>query len=237
MSDKRVIHTGDLQWETDAAGAFFAARRRRLSRPAGARDLDCAMIELAPGKTASPFHFHAANEEVLYVLDGHGTLRLGDARLPVRGGDFVAFPAGPDAPHQLTNTGDAPLRYLLVATRRRPDVVVMPDSHKVGIVDDPAGGDERYFSTDSAVDRWEGEPIGEPDDAPTAPGRDPTEKADAAETARQREEIERKIDAEIEQMKQRLEREASDTGSKSTTPPASATPDDIDALKRKLEDD
>ena len=70
------------------------------------------------------------------------------------------------------------------------------------------------------------------------------EKARAAEEARQAEEAERKIDAEIEEMKRRLEREPAEPGQKpnetedqpAESAPSGAAPDDIDALKKKLDD-
>lgn len=157
-----VIHSDDLPWESGGRGDLFAHRRRRLGREAGGRGLGCSMVELDPGKTAWPFHYHQANEEALYMLSGEATLRLGAQRLRVRGGDYVALPAGADHAHQLTNTGGEIVRYLVISTMVSPDVCVYPDANKVGVVDalDDAQGTRLRvvtFPRDAAVDYWEGE--------------------------------------------------------------------------------
>ena len=40
------------------------------------------------------------------------------------------MPAGPDYPHQIVNTSDAPLKYLSISTQERPEIVEYPDSGK-----------------------------------------------------------------------------------------------------------
>jgi uncharacterized cupin superfamily protein len=79
-------------------------------------------------------------------------------------GDYVALPTGDDGAHRVSNTGDEPLQYLAISTMRDPDVLVYPDSGKVGVyAGAPPGGDEEervvsaYFHEDDAVDYWEGE--------------------------------------------------------------------------------
>ncbi len=239
MSDKRVVHSGDLTWTEESVGAFFASRRRRLSDAAGGASLTCDMLELAPGKTAAPFRFHLLRERAIYVLSGVGTLRRADGSARVQAGDYVALVAGPDGAAQLTNTGADPLRYLMIAAGAAPDVVVYPDSDKVGVEGDPHGGADMYFESSAAVARWHGEPVGavdgEADAAADVPGSNPGEKTRAQQAQRREDEREAQIDAEIEAMKRRM----------GERPPVSSTPrpdetgpstdsDDIDALKAKL---
>lgn len=54
--------------------------------------------------------------------------------VPVSEGDYIAIPPGPDHAHQLTNTGARTLRYLAIDSKSQPDVTVMPDSQKYGVV-------------------------------------------------------------------------------------------------------
>jgi len=113
----------------------FGFRCRRLGPEAGGCALGCAHFELAPGKTAFPFHFHSAIEEAIYVLEGTGKARIGKDAFDVRAGDYLAFPAGPDNSHALTNTGATPLRYLCMSGPATPatlDIVAYPDSKKIG---------------------------------------------------------------------------------------------------------
>jgi hypothetical protein len=66
-----------------------------------------------PGKSAWPLHWHASNDEALFVLKGAGTLSLGEAQVRLRAGDYVALSPGPQRAHRLTNNGAEPLDNLL----------------------------------------------------------------------------------------------------------------------------
>lgn len=163
-----VVHEDDLPWIESAEGARFASRRRRLGHAAGAEQLGASLMEVPPGKQAWPCHYHFANEEALYVLEGEGTLRIGDDEVPVRKGAFVALPVGERSAHALVNTGSGPLRYLALSTMREPDVTVYPDSGKVGLFAGAApGGDaakrtlSAYLKADAVVPYWEGEGDGD----------------------------------------------------------------------------
>ncbi len=130
-ADPRVVHVDDVQQETLEHGRRFSSRHQRLSAATPAVKLGCTLYEVPPGCRAFPFHAHFGIEEALFVLSGTGTLRLGEAEIPVREGSYAAFPPGPDAAHQLINTGATPLRYLCFSSGSDPEVVVYPDSGKV----------------------------------------------------------------------------------------------------------
>jgi uncharacterized cupin superfamily protein len=88
-------------------------RLRRLGKPAGSIALGATLTEVAPGGISFPRHAHYANEEAIYVLSGSGEARIGDARVPVRPGDWIALPTGPEHAHQMVNISTAePLVYL-----------------------------------------------------------------------------------------------------------------------------
>ncbi|HMB49437.1 MAG TPA: cupin domain-containing protein, partial [Natronoarchaeum rubrum] len=110
-----------------------------------------------------PYHYHTANEEALYVLDGTGRLRGADEELSLDAGDYVALPTGEDGAHRIINDSEESLRYLMISTMATPEVLVYPDSEKVGVLDGaaPGGTDERtlegYYRQADAVDYWDGE--------------------------------------------------------------------------------
>ena len=54
------------------------------------------LTEVAPGGISFPRHAHNVNEEAIYVLSGSGEARIGDARVAVRPGDWIALPTGPE---------------------------------------------------------------------------------------------------------------------------------------------
>jgi uncharacterized cupin superfamily protein len=135
----------------DTAKGRFGFRRRRLGAEAGANALGCSHMEVEPGKTAFPFHAHHGTEEGIYVLEGTGTLRLGEAIVAVRAGDFIALLPGQTAAHALSNTGTTTLRYLALsspATAITMDVVTYPDSKKVAFA---AGVDPKKGLMSAAV--------------------------------------------------------------------------------------
>jgi uncharacterized cupin superfamily protein len=102
-----------------------------IGRKIGARKLGYNLTVLDAGKAAFPAHAHRINEEMFFVLEGEGEVRIGEERYPVRAGDFIAHPpGGPESAHQLRNTGTGPLKVLSVSTFEPVDVIDYPDSDK-----------------------------------------------------------------------------------------------------------
>jgi uncharacterized cupin superfamily protein len=102
-----------------------------VSDGTAAHKLGAGYDVLAPGKRSCPYHLHHAQEEMFVILEGHGTLRVAGEMVPVRAGDVVFIPPGPEYPHQFINTSDAPMRYLSISTQERPELCEYPDSGKV----------------------------------------------------------------------------------------------------------
>jgi uncharacterized cupin superfamily protein len=73
-------------------------------------------------------HVHHANEEPTFVLAGTLSLRDSDGTQLLPAGAVVAFPRGQAGAHSLVNLSDAPVRYIVVSTTNRPDVVEYPDT-------------------------------------------------------------------------------------------------------------
>jgi uncharacterized cupin superfamily protein len=137
-----VVNVGEVKPGGFSKGDRFALTNRVLGRATGARSIGCSHYEVPPGRTAFPNHYHCANEESIYVLEGTGTLQIGQERIGVRPGDYATFPVGPAHSHQLINTGEVPLRYLCFSTLIPTEVVGYPDSKKVGAFGGPGGGEQ-----------------------------------------------------------------------------------------------
>jgi uncharacterized cupin superfamily protein len=155
-----VINIDELEANETKKGKHHV-RNRRLGTPAGSAQLGATLTELPPGAISYPFHFHTANEEAVYILSGTGTLRLGESRIPVRAGDFIAMPIGPDHAHQMINDGELPLIYLCVSTAHKCEVVGYPDSKKIGVSAGPSPMKPwiRTIVRDGeALDYWDSEP-------------------------------------------------------------------------------
>ena len=140
--------TGPAAERYDARVAFIGPR-------IGAKNLGYNLTAVPPGKRAFPFHSHRVQEEMFFVLEGTGELRIGAERFPVRAGDVIACPTGgPETAHQIINTGATELRYLAVSTKEPTEICEYPDTGKI------AGfGDSMRFVVrgDQQVGYWEGE--------------------------------------------------------------------------------
>jgi uncharacterized cupin superfamily protein len=122
------------------AGSAFGGLRQRVGAKIGAQKLGYSFFTVPPGKAAFPYHTHSTNEEMIYIIDGRGVLRLGKEELEIGSGTVVACPPGTEFPHQLINTGETELHYLVVSTMEYPDLSEYPDSNKLGAYGTPAVG-------------------------------------------------------------------------------------------------
>jgi len=73
------------------------------------RNQTLAEARLPAGASTAP-HRHVKTEEIYYVLEGRGLMRLADESREVGVGDAIAIPPG--AVHQITNTGGSVLKFL-----------------------------------------------------------------------------------------------------------------------------
>ena len=160
-----VVNESGLAWQEetspDGRSRFF---RKKLAAAAGGREIGCSLYRIPPHKHSFPRHYHAANEEAIYVLSGAGTLLVGDAEVALRAGDYAALPVGPEHVHKVLNDSDQELVFLCFSTMVGPDVVVYPDSGKVGVFAGSApGGPEaervlkKFFPLHAELAYWEGE--------------------------------------------------------------------------------
>ena len=161
---KPILNIDQLPLEEWRHGERFEARMAQIGRLLGARKLGYRLVVLPPGKAAWPLHAHYVNEEMFFIIEGSGSLRLGEESWPLRAGDVVAVPPGPETPHQIVNDSETDLRYLCVSTMEAPDIVAMPDSGKINVMAGSPPGGEKTARTlsiclplDAAVDYWEGE--------------------------------------------------------------------------------
>jgi uncharacterized cupin superfamily protein len=139
----------------------FGGLCQRVGMHIGAQRLGYSFFTVPPGKAAFPYHTHAGNEEMIYVIDGQGILRFGKEELSVEAGAVVACPPGLDYPHQLINNGAADLHYFVVSTMDYPDLSEYPDSNKVGAYATAAVGANVGFRAlyvrDKNVNYYDGE--------------------------------------------------------------------------------
>lgn len=139
----------------------YVARGAEIAKQAGARRLGASLYVLEPGNSICPYHWHAANEELVIVFAGKPTLRTPAGERELAEGEVVAFPIGEEGAHKVTNRSDGTVQVLMVSEMNEPEVAVYPDSGKVMARQQapgtPATGVRAIFRFADAVDYWDGE--------------------------------------------------------------------------------
>lgn len=99
-----------------------------------------AFVEiLPPGSRSSIKHWHAAEDEMVYLLEGEVTLHEGDGATAMRPGEAATFCAGDPVGHCFENTGNREARMLVIGTRAPRDIVTFPDNDRILHFDRVAG--------------------------------------------------------------------------------------------------
>lgn len=167
LRDKLVRNIDDAKWKTSERqsplyeGVRSASVIGRRVDGTVAKNLGASVDIVPPGKLTCPYHFHYAEEEMFVILEGEGTLRVAGEMIPVRTGDVIDIPPGPEYPHQLINTSNAPMKYLSISTQAEIEICEYPDSGKYGVFTGVAGPliqDGRMHRPDSDLAYWDGEP-------------------------------------------------------------------------------
>ena len=160
---KHIINIAEVELQprppqyapTGRAAERYEARIGMIAPQIGAKKLGYNLTAVPPGKRAFPFHSHRLQEEMFYVIEGTGEVRIGAETFPIRAGDIIACPTGgPETAHQIINTGKAELKYLAVSTKAEAEICEYPDTGKI------AGFAESLrfvMRGDQQVGYWDGE--------------------------------------------------------------------------------
>jgi mannose-6-phosphate isomerase-like protein (cupin superfamily) len=100
----------------EIAGRVYPARRRTQNLVGGMSPIQATAfamgnVTLEPNGGQVPWH-NQDQEEVYFIVEGTGEMCLGDERRPISAGQAAFIP--PHVFHQLTNTGDTPMRMIYV---------------------------------------------------------------------------------------------------------------------------
>jgi uncharacterized cupin superfamily protein len=124
-----IVNVDDVEGVPFGRGQVESVRRN-LGEASGSQTTGLKQVWAAPSKHATPLHCHSLEEELFVVLDGQGTLLLGDEELPVRAGHVVARPPGTGVAHAFRAGLDG-LEFLAYGTRHPGDMCYYPRSNKV----------------------------------------------------------------------------------------------------------
>lgn len=139
MSEKSALHLPALDPKTVPAAtgtgypepyrAAVAGRsKQRLGNALGLKNFGVNLVRLPPGAASSQRHWHSAEDEFIYMLEGELELVTDVGIQLLRPGMAAGFPAGRADGHQLINRSKADAVYLEVGDRRPgADEVEYPD--------------------------------------------------------------------------------------------------------------
>ena len=95
-------------------------KRWKLGDAAGLTQFGVNLLRLPPGQWSSQRHWHVAEDELVYVLDGEVVLVTDAGEEVLRAGDCAGWKAGVPNGHHLQNRSDRDALYLEVGSRK-PD--------------------------------------------------------------------------------------------------------------------
>ena len=119
--------------------------RQRVGNAAGLTTFGVNLTTLAPGSQSALRHWHSAQDEFIYVVEGELLLITDEGPQILRPGDMAGFAAGVANGHHLVNQSAAPATYLEIGDRTMPDQAHYPD-HDLVCLPTPSG--RQFIHTD-----------------------------------------------------------------------------------------
>ncbi len=101
--------------------------KSRVGDHAGLKSFGVNLTRLDPGAESSMRHWHAKQDEFIYVVEGEITLVTNVGRQKLGPGMAAGFPAGRADGHQLVNETKKPALYLEVGDRAPDDTATYSD--------------------------------------------------------------------------------------------------------------
>ena len=107
--------------------AVLGRSRRRLGNAVGLDQFGVNLTRLEPGAQSSQRHWHEAEDEFVYVLEGEILLIEDGGTTVLEPGDAAGFKAGVANGHHLVNKSKRDAVYLEVGTRAKRERAHYPD--------------------------------------------------------------------------------------------------------------
>jgi uncharacterized cupin superfamily protein len=127
-----VIRAQQRQVETiETSDPRIRNREEWISEPGGLTQVGAFIHVLAPGTRSSIKHWHEAEDELVYVLEGELTVIEGEEEHVLKSGDAAAFPKGSPVGHYLWNRSAVLVRCMIIGTRAEVDRITYPDHDRI----------------------------------------------------------------------------------------------------------
>lgn len=107
---------------------FVAGRsKKRLGDAAGIQKYGVNLVKIEPGSCSALRHWHAKQDEFIYILEGEVTLVTNAGEQTLKAGMAAGFPAGVADGHHLINRSNSVVIYLEIGDRTPEEEVNYPD--------------------------------------------------------------------------------------------------------------
>jgi uncharacterized cupin superfamily protein len=116
--------------------------RQRLGNVVGLDQFGVNLTRLKPGSQSSQRHWHEAEDEFVYVIEGELVLCENDGETVLKPGDAAGWKAGVANGHCLVNRTDRDAVYLEIGSRMKRERASYPDIDMVAVKDE---GGFRYL--------------------------------------------------------------------------------------------
>jgi uncharacterized cupin superfamily protein len=116
--------------------AVYGRERRRLGNAAGLNQFGVNLTTLRPGAASALRHWHASEDELVFVLEGEAVLVEDGGETLLKAGDAAGFKANSGNGHHLVNRTTADVVYLEIGSRSKHERVEYPDVDLVAVRDD-----------------------------------------------------------------------------------------------------
>jgi uncharacterized cupin superfamily protein len=114
------VHTGS-RYPAPFHTPCVARARQRLGDAAGLTDFGVNLLRLPAGAWSSQRHWHSAEDEFVYVLEGEVVLVTDEGEEILRAGDCAGFKAGLKEGHHLQNRSSRDVVVLEIGSRKTDD--------------------------------------------------------------------------------------------------------------------
>lgn len=105
--------------------------RQRVGKAAGLTNFGVNLTTLLPGARSALRHWHSAQDEFIYVVQGEVVLVTDEGEQTLKPGDMAGFPHSNPNGHHLINRSNMPAIYLEIGDKSMPDRAEYPDEDLV----------------------------------------------------------------------------------------------------------
>ncbi len=118
---------GTTAYPPDLRSTTAGREKKALGDFFGLSQFGVNQTVLVPDSASALRHWHAEEDEFVYIISGELTLVTDEGETILSAGECAGFPAGRPNGHVLVNRSSEPASYLEIGTRSQKDEVTFPD--------------------------------------------------------------------------------------------------------------